>query len=175
MAGAVAGVTGLPALNPGPGLRRKSLDQPSKGGPRGAGQGHTFFLDIQRTRGLWLPGRAWPHLSRAGLSRQAGCYLGRGAWQAKLPHVALARVQRAGSQEEGAGRRCPGHLLNVYPGVDSAREDGVGGAISLPVWPSAQSPRSPGDTWPGPVGSPAHAQERAQHMGTCLVAHTWRG
>lgn len=38
MAGAVAGVTGLPALNPGPGLRRKSLDRPSKGGPRGAGQ-----------------------------------------------------------------------------------------------------------------------------------------
>lgn len=44
----------------------------------------------------------------------------------------------------------------------------MGGAISLPVRLSAQSPRSPGDTWPGPVGSPAHAQERAPAHGHVL-------
>lgn len=74
-----------------------------------------------------------------------------------------------------AGRRCPGHLPHEYPGVDSAREGGAGGATSLSLWPRARSTRSPGDTWPGPVGSPARAQEGTQRMGTCLVAHTWQG
>lgn len=61
---------------------------------------------------------------------------------------------------EEAGRRCPGYLPREYPGVDSAREGGAAGATSLPLWPRARSTRSPGDTWPRPVGSPARAQER---------------
>ena len=89
---------------------------------------------------------------------------GKRSWYMWLVHVALAGVQRTGSQEEGAGRRCPGHLLNVYPGVDSTREDGAGGAISLPLWPRAQSPKvswghlawTNGQPCPCPRALPAH-------------------
>lgn len=73
-----------------------------------------------------------------------------------------------------AGRRCLEYLPREYPGVDSAREGGAGGATSLPLWPRARSTRSPGDTWPRP-GVVLPVPKSALRMGTCLVAHTWRG
>ena len=83
----------------------------SPGEPQGAGQGHAFFLDIQRTRGPWLPGRACAHLSRAGLSRWEGCYLGRGAWQTKLVHVAGTCGSGGGAEDGfprgGGGEKVP--------------------------------------------------------------------
>lgn len=145
---------------------------PAPLGVGGAGPGRPF-LDIWRTeaRGGW----ATPVWGRA--EEVDGLVPGTwgGAWQEKHPHVPLAWCRGWGARRGRAGRRCLGHLPNECPGVNSAREGGVGRAGSLSLWPGASSARSPGDTWPRPAGGPARAREHTHRRGTCSAAHTWRG